>query len=302
MLSSIQETRRSSGLSPEIEASRELLLLVGTINSISHEEVIRILSPTVNPVPICSIEVPLLAPTSQEQAVSWSRRFWPTVYKKSNPFGPHLSIVNQAQEDIHGDAKTWMALAIRAGYESRRLGHGEAIGVAVVERHDGQARLLAVSGDARWLDWSHGSPGNVAGHAVLRSIAMVATAIKASDNEDSGSNQKSCSAPRSIFRAEPLILAEQGQSQASTSRYLCHGLEIYCSHEPCVMCSMAILHSRFGKVIFNQSMTKTGGLSSEGGLAHGLFWRKELNWTLLAWKMSLKSDTSDEKLPPELHA
>ncbi|RDW83177.1 hypothetical protein BP5796_04668 [Coleophoma crateriformis] len=301
VLSSIQAARRSLGLGPDVDTSQELLLLVGGINSVSHEEVHYIISPTVTQVPICSIMVPLLAPTSYEQAVSWSSRFWPTVYKKSNPFGPHPSIISRAQEDIDGDSRTWMELAIRAGQESRRLGHGEAIGVAVVERCDGQSRLLAVSGDARWLDWKHGGSGNVAGHAVLRSIAMVATSIKASENGNIDSTETACTAPRSIFHDKPVISAEHGQSRASTSRYLCHGLEIYCSHEPCVMCSMAILHSRFGKVIFNKRMPETGGLSSEGDLAHGLFWRKELNWTLLAWEMS-NGDASGETLGLEINA
>ncbi|TQS35729.1 hypothetical protein Golomagni_03843 [Golovinomyces magnicellulatus] len=66
--------------------------------------------------------------------------------------------------------------------------------------------------------------------------------------------------------------------------YLCQDLEIYCTHEPCVMCSMAMVHSRFRRVVFETRMPYTGGLTADGMLGYGLFWRKELNWTMLAWQ------------------
>ena len=60
--------------------------------------------------------------------------------------------------------------------------------------------------------------------------------------------------------ATPILFAIQGvsrlerqQQQSSSQRhqhYLCSGYDLYCNYEPCVFESMALVHSRFGRVIW----------------------------------------------------
>jgi tRNA-specific adenosine deaminase 3 len=104
----------------------ELFLIIGSTNVIPDQTVLDALSPTLPGIKICSIQVPLIAPTSQEQASLWSTKYWPIVYKKSNPFGPHPSIVSRAEDEISTDVEKWMNLASKAAEESNSKGIGEA--------------------------------------------------------------------------------------------------------------------------------------------------------------------------------
>ncbi|KAH8674775.1 cytidine deaminase-like protein [Tricladium varicosporioides] len=274
------------------DTSDHILLILAVTSIVSQDVLIKDLSKVLESVPLMTIQVPLLAPTSQEQASRWTSRYWPTVYKKSNPFGPHPSIVSRTEEEIREDAKKWMDLAIEAALQAKTTGNGEEFGVAVIERKNGVARPIAVAGDARWLDWPRDSPGNVTAHAAMRAIAMVANALN-EVNKDANQEVLHLDGDSDIFEENPMLQVEKEslEKAPSTDGYLCHGLEIYCTHEPCVMCSMAIVHSRFAKVVFQHRMPFTGGLCADGHLGHGLFWRKELNWTMLAWQYSYSNTT-----------
>lgn len=246
------------------------------------------------------VPVPLLAPTSQEQAKRWTEIYWPTVYKKSNPFGPHVSLVQRVEEEISGDVGEWMDLARRVGKEGFETGVGERVGVVVVERKEGKGRVIAVACDARWNCWPCGDkkgPGNVTAHAAMRAIGMVAEGLRNRGGiHDDVIQDGVIQAPdeeEAIFRDKPLLDTEKEcyDTKGNESSYLCHELEIYCSHEPCVMCSMAIVHSRFGRLVFGKRMRTTGGICADvDGLGHGLWWRKELNWTMLAWQYIKEKD------------
>lgn len=174
-----------------------------------------------------------------------------------------------------------MNLAASAARETRAACSGEEVGVVVVRRLNGVAEPVAVAGDMRWLNWPRSTQGNPAAHAALRAIAMVADGLRRREQDPAAARTET---DLGIFVDEPRGAVEQCESSTDEDGYLCHDLELYCTHEPCVMCAMAIVHSRFGRVVFGRRMPRTGGLCADGELGHGLFWRKELNWMLLAWQ------------------
>ncbi|KAH9882714.1 hypothetical protein J1614_000079 [Plenodomus biglobosus] len=245
---------------------------------------------------IFNVTVPALAPISAEQAAQWSDQYWPISYKNTNPYGPHPSLVQRNTDEIQSEAGTWLALAKTAGKQIAELSVGEPLGVTVVDRTKATPEIIAVAGDCRWRSptgdaESHVGTGNVMAHAVMRAIAMVAKKRLRVAGTDPAYLD------RSLFCDSPLTEVEKTyyiKDNIAPSGYLCVDLDIYLTNEPCVMCSMAILHSRFRRCVFTTRMPHTGGMTSDGvgdsspsgtGLKHGLFWRpSELNWKFLAWE------------------
>lgn len=306
---------------------------------------------------IRTVPVPRHAPTSAAQAEEWTARYWPTVYKASNPFGPHPAIFAKAGAKIAAEAGEWLALADHVGKESQQRGWGEGVGVVVVENEaelsDAEAaaeeivgrskpkynsttkgRVVAVAGDARWLppfvrpspavdgDLSSASSsaaaatnckGNPASHAIMRAIALVASARRAllfPQTSIYNTPPHLRVSPSGNSPTDPLTPLEThfhkltctGRSGLKPGGYLCLNLTLYVTHEPCVMCSMALLHSRFGRVIIGERMPGTGAICAEvkeaapankdsdsegpegGPLGYGLWWRRDLNWRTLGWE------------------
>lgn len=202
-----------------------------------------------------------------------------------------------------------MGMAARAAIGSKSMGYGEAIGAVIVERGRQNSHAVALAGDGRWKGYEQDGIGNPMAHAVLRAIGMVAQNLKAVEEEKDYSEYLPGrpEQEQDVFLDGPIIPEEKAiyeSGRVPSSGYLCHGLEIYITHEPCVACSMALLHSRFIRVVFGQRMPRTGGLCSEiytfrqegrrcRSLGHGLFWRKELNWSFLAWQTEVKDADLD---------
>ena len=265
------------------------------------------------------ISVPLYPPTSEKQAQDWSQAYWPTVYKGGNPFGPHPSLVSRSLEDMRGRAGECMSLARRVGEEVMLAAQGEPVGAVIVDRNQGEGgSVIVLAGDARWRHIDKADEpgnGNVTAHAIMRAISMVARKRRALLPEgragECGTEDSDPNADRPLTSLEKEVYAT---SPVARDGYLCLNLELYVTHEPCVMCSMAILHSRFARVVFGQPMLRTGGLttasrnksgshvdSDDCGLGYGLFWRQELNWRHLVWQWVADDELRIPVSSPDIH-
>lgn len=67
-------------------------------------------------------------------------------------------------------------------------------------------------------------------------------------------------AANSIYSRENLI--EKFVEKKEKKAYLLNGCSIYLTHEPCIMCSMALLHSRISNVYYLNKNQEYGALGS----------------------------------------
>jgi tRNA-specific adenosine deaminase 3 len=281
------------------------------------------------PLEIKEITVPLLPPTSLAQAEELSVEYWPTFYRKTNPFGAHPASITKAEEELHSPQEgnlgvdAAMELAEKIGAEGVGRGIGAGPGCVIVERVEGKTNIIAVASDARYRPQEHQfadnstrncGRGNMMGHAVMRAVGMVGrkrlrvastgianTAAKAESNFTKGGLVLDQSARDAFFLDLPVMESEQEYFEVDNLKpdgYLSLKLEVFLTHEPCMMCCMALVHSRVGRVIFKHRMPQTGGLTAEmvsnnsgpTGLGYGLCWRKELNWQFMCWEYMRASE------------
>ena len=234
----------------------------------------------------------------------------------------HLRRTRAALEVPNTDE--YMELALTAAGQSTEYGHGRGSGAVVVDPETGE--VVAVAGDARWWtddsDIDHSSAddqgeGRPEWHALMRVVAMVANKelrrrisagghLKFKDTCTESPAGQSLAPIESYYEEdrEPLrdltaglgnivletntadVLPEKRNGPRSEG-YLCSGLDIYLTHEPCVCCAMAMIHSRFRACVFVRKMPGSGGFCAEPGknrLGYGLFWRRELNWRVMTFQ------------------
>lgn len=79
------------------------------------------------------------------------------------------------------------------------------------------------------------------------------------------------------------------ENDKSKNNYLCLNYHVYISHEPCVMCSMALVHSRIDQLVYRHPLIKTGGVGKSSGDHLMIHLSCTLNWKFESYQM-LNSD------------
>ncbi len=105
-----------------------------------------ILMPSHDPI-IQTIQIPKYPPRSPCQAQEWSQDYWPTVYRKYNPFGPQPSVIDKTGRDILRRVGRLMSLALKAGKGVEESGIGRRVGAVIVHK----GRLIVAAGSHNCL-------------------------------------------------------------------------------------------------------------------------------------------------------
>ncbi|ORZ37058.1 cytidine deaminase-like protein [Catenaria anguillulae PL171] len=148
--------------------------------------------------------------------------------------------------------------------EAGQTGHPTSCSAAVAF-DPATKRIVARAVDTRT------STGHPLAHAAMNLIAAVAAANQKSADDASAVAVDESSDSGTVSR----------KRRSADALYMCTGLTVVLTHEPCIMCSMALLHSRVGGVVYGLAAPRTGGMGSvvkvhtERGLNHKfLAWRR----------------------------
>ncbi|KAL4073156.1 hypothetical protein V8B97DRAFT_1869217 [Scleroderma yunnanense] len=86
----------------------------------------------------------------------------------------------------------------------------------------------------------------------------------------------------------------------SGAQYLLTGLTLFTTHEPCIMCTMALLHSRVKEVFYLYSMPKTGGCG--GAVCVPALEGVNHRFTIAIWREEHEAGDTLPTLDPEIDA
>lgn len=169
-----------------------LHLLIAPKTAVELTTIYGILRPLLFPSfpEVSTIEVPLHASISQEQADEWSTLYWPAIYKRGNPFGPHPPYVEQTINKTLPKVPKYMALVREAAKQALNSGNGMEVGALVVDPSNEE--VVAIAGDGRHMTFGGDEKargctwGNPLEHAVMRVVGMVAAKRKLREDLEIG--------------------------------------------------------------------------------------------------------------------
>jgi tRNA-specific adenosine deaminase 3 len=244
--------------------------------------------------------VPGFAPRTREQWEEWTE-VWPIVWQKPNR---HLTVdAEDPEPETVAEMRRWMSRALLEASTSGDDcddGDDTCIMNAVLLVDPVTSRIVAVGRDET-SGWRCGASARTKTKTnqthPLRHAAFVAIdAASATDIATHGIDHE----PEAVSASNPELNTVEdlypdsptpvGAKRAREKQekhlgakltelhgrpYLCTGYDAYCAREPCVMCAMALVHSRVRRVVYGAPSLKTGALG--GGPAAPLHGQRTLN-------------------------
>ncbi|KAF9539383.1 adenosine deaminase, tRNA-specific 3 [Mortierella hygrophila] len=241
--------------------------------------------------------VPKYPPLTRDQFEQW-KAAWPTTFREDTNRHPKISDKDEAAimghiQSVWGhtaEATSKGELPIAAmivdpltqqimatSYDTRKstgyiLQHAVMNCVAAVAKRERDGSL------SQRAEYHHQQPHSIGSDTVVpisseKQGAEPVTGRESTPSPICGEKRKknpvsetNLSTPSPESSASPL-LRDEGAGDTEDRRvkkaYLCTGYDVFLTHEPCVMCSMALVHSRVGRVFYTVPMAASGGLGSQ---------------------------------------
>ncbi|XP_076603552.1 putative inactive tRNA-specific adenosine deaminase-like protein 3 [Chaetodon auriga] len=217
------------------------------------------------------VKVPARPPLTRPQ-FELASKHWPTSFHEDKQVtvalrGELFSPPQKARMHVY------MTSALTAAKAGGELGM-EAVGAAVVD--PATERIIAVGHDCRGDHPLH--------HAVMVCVDLVA-------RSQGGGCYSFDRYPACRFTPpDPDTVQQTPDAETSSQPYICTGYDLYVTREPCVMCAMALVHSRIGRVFYGTS-------SADGALGtkYKIHSHKDLNHRFEVYKGVLGKQCEDLK-------
>ena len=231
------------------------------------------------------VKVATRAPLTRAQ-FEFSKAFWPVSFHEDKAITALVECSLFSRNELTAIEKH-MKLALKVAWKGRSLDRNCCRGAVVVEPKSNT--VIACAFDLINVDLtSNKQVSHPLHHAVMVAIDLVAKAqgggaydygkyltLQPSDAGDLYYN--------SLFYQNSL--QSTSNSCDKSSHYICTKLNIYVTVEPCVMCSMALLHSRISRVFYGVPCSG-GGLGS----AFKIHAQKQFNHKFQVFKGVLAED------------
>lgn len=217
------------------------------------------------------VKVPARPPLTRPQ-FELASKHWPTSFHEDKQVTVALrgELFSQPQK---ARMHTYMTSAVTAAKAGFKLGM-EAVGAVVVD--PATETIVAVGHDCRGEHPLH--------HAVMVCIDLVA-------RSQGGGCYSFDRYPACRFTSPNSDTVQRVPGAESGSQpYICTGYDLYVTREPCVMCAMALVHSRISCVFY-------GTASADGavGSVYKIHQRKDLNHHFEVYKGVLSKQCEDLK-------
>lgn len=195
------------------------------------------------------VKVPARPPLTRIQ-FELATKHWPTSFHEDKQVtvalrGELFSPPQKARMHMY------MSSALTAAKEARDLGM-EAVGAVVV--NPATERIIAVGHDCRGDHPLH--------HAVMVCIDMVARGQGGGCYDFDRYPACGFTMPSPDSTPTSNSFQNMPDVEGGTQAYICTGYDLYVTREPCIMCAMALVHSRIGRVFYGAAFAD-GALGSK---------------------------------------
>ncbi|XP_067843824.1 probable inactive tRNA-specific adenosine deaminase-like protein 3 isoform X2 [Heptranchias perlo] len=215
------------------------------------------------------VKIPAYQPLTRPQFEAASQH-WPTSFHENKQVTEALRGQLFSTEE-KAKMQTFMEKAIKAAKVGKEMGM-EPVGAVIV--NPATDEVIAVGHDCR-------NGPNPLLHAVMVCIDLVA--YRQGGGAFNHNKYPNChfrsvesfSSDRTIDIGKPLLPLEDHSSIGATANglpYICTEYDLYVSREPCVMCAMALVHSRI-RTVFYATFSPDGAL----GTKYKIHTKKDLN-------------------------